>query len=133
MSIYKDNCPVNDFFQINLDENHNNKNIEKETKEDIKNNVHINLTTGLIKYEMVATGQIKEQTIQSETFILLTGRIYYIPVKEGYNSDCFNIIKVYSDFSNKFDVRFVKDNFICIIPLQHGAMIKNNDKICSLI
>ena len=84
-------------------------------------------------YETIATGQKASQKSDINFIRLLRGRIYYVPVKEKHiNSDKFETLKIYSSMSSKIDVRFVKDGMACIVPLQHGVILKTTQHICTI-
>ena len=67
---------------------------------------------------------------------MMQGRMYYIPVfspnfVDNINSDEY-IIKVPSDVASRFDIRYIKDNLACIVPIRHNAILRNNEKLCIL-
>lgn len=57
---------------------------------------------------------------------LLQNRFYFIPVDcdETINSDEYSVIKVFSEFADCIDVRYIKNGVACILPLKHNFKIK---------
>lgn len=84
-----------------------------------------------IGYIFNSTGESNTVAISNGKLQMMQNRTYYIPVNTSVDSDIYNI-KVLSDIADKLDVRFVKDGFACIVPLQHNITIKNEQKICVL-
>ncbi len=86
-----------------------------------------------VEFETTATQQCSTQKTDQKFIRLLKGRIYYIPIKEeGIDSDEYSNLKIYSSSAVKIDVRYVKEGKACIVPLQHGVILKNNEHICSI-
>lgn len=84
-----------------------------------------------IYYIIKATGQEGNINAIDGNLRLMKGRIYYIPVDNNIiNSDDFNILKVFSNLSDKLSVQFVKEGFSCIIPIVHNIQIKNGQRLC---
>lgn len=85
-----------------------------------------------VGYIFNSTGENNTVTISNGKLQMMQNRTYYIPVNTTINSDNYTI-KVLSDVADKFDVRFIKEGFACVVPLQHNITIKNDQKLCVLI
>lgn len=96
--------------------------------------IQIDLTDcDLVEFETAATGQKSKQKTEGKNIRLLSGRIYKLPVNnKTIDSDLFNILKVYSNSANRIDVRYVKNGYACVIPLQHGVILKHDEHLCSI-
>lgn len=79
----------------------------------------------------LATGQ-KGKIIASNKAVtqMYQGRGYLIPVNEEINSDEFANMKIFSDISGILDVKYVKDGFAYIIPIQHSITLDHNQRLC---
>ncbi len=84
-----------------------------------------------IGYLLSATGETSKTTVTNGKLHMMQGRIYYIPVTTNADSDNYQI-KIMSDIADKIDVRFVKDGFVCIVPLQHNVILRNGQRVCLL-
>lgn len=85
-----------------------------------------------IQYKLTATGEKSVCCIIENELKMMHGRIYYVPINCDKNSDDF-IIKVLSDYSENIDVRYIKKNVACLMPLCHNIKIGNNEKFCELL
>lgn len=122
-----------------IDDNENEiiDNIEQdETLEPIPNNIPIfaNLSEPIMKigYILNPTGETNTVTVSNGKLHMMQNRTYYIPVDSDADSDLYTI-KVPSEVADKFDVRFVKDRFVCVVPLQHNVIVRNSQRMCILI
>jgi hypothetical protein len=86
-----------------------------------------------IGYTFLATGEQNILSVSNGRMNLLQGRLYYIPIdKENIDSDEYNI-KVHSDASSRFDIRFVRDGLAAVVPILHNAILKTGERLCILI
>ena len=84
-----------------------------------------------IFYIISATNQEQNTNAIDGKLRLIKGRVYYIPIdKNDIDSDKFNIVKIFSDISDKIDIKFVKEGYCCIIPIIHGYQIKDEQQLC---
>jgi hypothetical protein len=84
-----------------------------------------------IFYIISATNQEQNSNAIDGKLRLIKGRIYYIPIDiKDINSDDYNLLKVFSDISDKLEVKFVKEGYACIIPIIHGYQIKDGQQLC---
>lgn len=86
-----------------------------------------------IGYIFLPTNQQKITKICGGKFPLKQQRLYYIPTSSKINSDDYKIIKVPSNIASKFNIRYVKDGFICVEPIVQNAFLHNNEVLCYLI
>ena len=85
-----------------------------------------------IGYTFLATGEQNILSVSNGRMNLLQGRLYYIPIDKGnINSDEYNI-KVHSDASSRFDIRFVRDGLAAVVPILHNAILKTGERLCVL-
>ena len=84
-----------------------------------------------IGYVFLANGEQNVVSVSNGKLHMMQGRQYYIPVNKEIDSDEYNI-KVHSDAADRFDVRFVKDNFAAIVPTRHNTILKTGEKLCIL-
>ncbi len=120
------------------DENINEIEIEIEqdhTLDPLPSNVSIfaNLSQPIMQigYILNPTGETNMVTVTNGKLHMMQNRTYYIPVATDVDSDLYSI-KVPSEVADKFDVRFVKDRFACVVPLQHNIIIRDGQRICIL-
>ena len=76
-----------------------------------------------------ATTNCSDKIVASnKQLVLLQNRFYFIPVDcdKKINSDNYSIIKVYSEYADSIDVRYIKDGFACVMPLKHNFRIRQN-------
>lgn len=83
-----------------------------------------------VAYTHNSTGEINKVSIVNGKIQMMQGRTYYIPVGTELNSDDYKSIKIPSDMADKIDVRFIKEKYACVVPLQHNTIIKNGQRIC---
>lgn len=91
-----------------------------------------------IDHEIAATGQLYSVPATNGEIKLLSGRIYYIPIScdpkvDNLDSDIYSVIKVFSDIASQIEVRYVKNNKACIVPLKHNTTIQNKQRLCLLL
>jgi len=86
-----------------------------------------------IGYVHLVTNEQNIVTVSNGRINLLQGRMYYIPIDNNADSDDFDNIKIHSDIADRLDVRFVKDNFACVVPIRHNAVLRTGEKLCELI
>lgn len=79
----------------------------------------------------LATGQ-KGKIIASNKSItqMYQGRGYYIPVNKDIDSDEFANMKIFSNIAGILDVKFVKDGYAYVIPIQHSITLNHNQRLC---
>ena len=96
--------------------------------------VHVNFETSSDQIEFVlqATNEKNIVIAANMKLQLIQGRMYYVPVDTKADSDEYGNMKLYSDISEKIDVRYVKNGIACVIPLKHNIFIENNQKLCVL-
>lgn len=96
--------------------------------------IHINiLNIDYVDFEILTTGTKSKQSLENKSIRLLSGRVYKIPITEkNINSDFYGTIKIYSNLATKIDIKYIKDGFVYIVPIQHGFLLKNNIQICSV-
>lgn len=96
--------------------------------------IHLDLIGNSIEFELLATSQKTTQLIDGETVRLISGRMYFLPIKEKeIDSDNYQFLKVYSSAAQIIDVRYVKDGIVCIVPLKHCVTLKHNEHICNIM
>lgn len=83
-----------------------------------------------IGYVHLATNEQNVVEISGGKMNLLHNRMYYIPINNKEVNSDNGTIKVTSDISERFDVRFIKDGFACLVPIKHNAILKNGERIC---
>ena len=83
-----------------------------------------------VRYTISATGQSHAAVASNQSLRMMHGRIYSIPINSEIDSDVYAGIKVYSDLADKIDVRYVKDGFASVIPLQNNTTIKSDQQLC---
>ncbi len=82
-----------------------------------------------INFILTSTSQKHVCCVSENELQMMLGRIYYIPVNTKLNSDNY-IMKVLGNVADQIDVRYIKNEFACIIPLQHNIKLKLNQPIC---
>jgi len=87
-----------------------------------------------VEYVVAATNQKNKMVAANGEVRMMSGKFYFIPVNIGkdIDSDNFANMKMFSDVSDLFDVRYIKNGFACIMPLKHNTIIKNNQRLCIL-
>ena len=83
-----------------------------------------------IGYVHLATNEENVITISGGKMQLLHNRMYYIPVNNKEINSDNGSIKITSDIAERFDVRFVRDGFACLVPIKHNATLKNGERLC---
>lgn len=83
-----------------------------------------------IGYVHLATNEENIVTISGGKMQLLHNRMYYIPVNNKEINSDNGTFKMTSDISERFDVRFVRDGFACLVPIKHNATLKNGERLC---
>jgi|GEM_PF-4863703 len=95
---------------------------------DFENNaVPINciISASNTKYSVLAT---------NKELRLLQNRFYFIPITpDNIDSDNFRNIKIFSDMADQIDIRYIKDGLACIRALKHNILIKDKQRLCSLV
>jgi hypothetical protein len=96
--------------------------------------VHVRFSSNSdsVKIVLQATNQENYVTAANMKLQLIQGRMYYVPIDTNANSDEYGNMKIYSDISEKIDIRYVKNGIACIIPLKHNIFISNNQQLCVL-
>lgn len=97
--------------------------------------VHVSFKTNSDKIAIInkATNEKSTVVAANKRIRLIHGRLYFIPVeKDNVDSDEFGNIKQYSVTADKFNIRYVKEGFACIDPIQHNALIENSQQLCIL-
>ena len=96
--------------------------------------VHVKFVTGgdHVTFVLRATNEENIVIAANKKLQLIQGRMYYVPVDTKANSDEYGNMKVYSDISEKIDIRYVKGGLACVIPLKHNIFIENNQQLCVL-
>ncbi len=96
--------------------------------------VHVKFETSndQVKFILQATNQENQVIAANKKLQLIQGRIYYIPIDSDADSDEYGNMKIYSDISEKVDVRYVKNRIACVIPLKHNIFLENNQQLCVL-
>lgn len=84
-----------------------------------------------IGYIFLATNEQNLLVVSNGIIHMLQGRMYYIPIDKDVDSDDYNI-KVHSDISDRFDIRFVKSGLAAVVPIRHNVILKNGEKLCVL-
>jgi len=100
-----------------------------------KNLIKIDFNDGqAINFILTSTGQKNVCVVSNNELKMMLGRIYYVPVNNKINSDYESInIKILGNIADQIDVRYIKDNLACIIPLQHNIKLSLNQEICKVI
>ena len=84
-----------------------------------------------IEIKSKATGETNKVAAANRRIRLIHGRLYLIPVDNTeVDSDEYGNIKQYSETSDKFEVRYVKNGVACIDPILHNALIENGQRLC---
>jgi len=105
--------------------------IESNNKQGSTIHVKFKFPTESIYYIIAATNQEQNTNAINGCLRLIKGRIYYIPIDNTeIDSDNFNILKIFSDISDKLDVKFVKEGYACVIPIIHNLQIKDKQQLC---
>lgn len=104
--------------------------IQLETKR-ISVNIKLPETITKVGYVLNPTGETNYTSVINGKIRLMQNRTYYIPIDTDVDSDEY-FIKVPSEIAEKIDVRFVKDGYACVIPLQHNISLRNGQRICFL-
>ena len=96
--------------------------------------VHVKFETNgdQVKFVLQATNQENHVIAANKKLQLIQGRMYYVPVDTDADSDEYGNMKIYSDISEKIDIRYVKNSHACVIPLKHNIFIENNQTLCVL-
>ncbi len=84
----------------------------------------------VVAYTHNSTGEVNKVSIINGKLQMMQGRTYYVPVGTEVNSDDYKSIKIPSDMADKIDVRFIKEKYACVVPLQHNTIIKNDQRLC---
>ena len=96
--------------------------------------IKINLSHSIkINYTMCATGERGSVISTNGQSFLAIGRLYEIPITFNGNLDDYNVMKLYGLYSEKFDVRNIRDGLVIIQPLVHSVLIKDCDEIGILL
>lgn len=96
--------------------------------------IHIYFKTNSdrISIRSKATGEKSTVVAANKKLHLIHGRLYFIPVDSKVNSDEYGNIKEFSQTTEKFDIRYVKDGVACVDPIQHNAIIEDGQQLCVL-
>jgi len=96
--------------------------------------IHIYFETNSdrISIRSKATGEKSTVVAANKKLHLIHGRLYFIPVDSKVNSDEYGNIKEFSQTTEKFDIRYVKDGVACVDPIQHNAIIEDGQQLCVL-
>ncbi len=94
--------------------------------------VHVKYKTNCDKLEITNKATQEKNTIvaANKTLRLIHGRLYFIPVDLEINSDEYGNIKQYSETSDKFKIRYIKNGVACIDPIQHNTVLNDGQKLC---
>jgi hypothetical protein len=85
-----------------------------------------------VPFTINATGQNSNSNTDEGCIRLIHGRTYYIPVDTDADSDSYGNLKIFSNVADKIDIRFVKQKFCAIIPIQHNVKIQHGQQLCIL-
>ena len=87
-----------------------------------------------VQFTIIATGQTGNTSISGGKLRLIYGRIYFLPIDtdKSINSDDFANMKMFSDMSDKIDVRYINNQYAAIIPLQNNIMLSDDTRLCVL-
>ena len=112
-------------IQEDLDDKSTNKEGPKELK---PATIHVNFKTDSdqVKFILQATNEENIVIAANRKLQLIQGRTYYVPVDSDADSDEYGNMKIYSDISEKVDVRYVKNGIACVFPLKHNIFIENS-------
>lgn len=83
-----------------------------------------------IEIKSTATGETNKVAAANRKLRLISGRLYFIPVDNDIDSDEYGNIKQYSETSDKFEVRYIKNGVACINPILHNALIQEGTRLC---
>lgn len=118
-------------IQEDLNEEYTKDEGSKELK---PSTIHVKFKTGgdQVKFVLQATNEQNIVIAANRKLQLIQGRTYYVPVDTDVNSDEYGNMKIYSDISEKIDVRYVKDGIACVYPLKHNIFIEDKQQLCVL-
>lgn len=86
-----------------------------------------------LHYTMCATGDKGTVVSTNGRSLLAIGRLYEIPVTFAGNMDSYNVVKLYGQYAEKFEVRNVRDGVAIIQPIIHNIEIQNDEEIGILL
>jgi hypothetical protein len=87
-----------------------------------------------ITYVVNATNQEYEVNAVNGELRLIKGRVYYIPVtNKEINSDECEYIKIFSSLSDKIQIFFVKEGYVCVTPIINNIKIYDEQHICNVV
>jgi len=119
---------IEDTFNVNEKVKTTTKLFNNQIYIDFENNaVPINciISASNTKYSVLAT---------NKELRLLQNRFYFIPITpDNIDSDNFRNIKIFSDMADQIDIRYIKDGLACIRALKHNILIKDKQRLCSLV
>ena len=116
-------------------------NIEKPQQEKNKltespkpSTIHVNFSSNSdkIKIQSKATGEKNVVVAANKKIHLIHGRLYFIPVDSEVNSDEYGNMKQFSETTDKYDVKYIKNSIACIDPILHNAIIEDTQQLCVL-
>jgi len=85
-----------------------------------------------IKIKSKATSEKNVVVAANKKIHLIHGRLYFIPVDSGVNSDEYGNMKQFSATTDKYDVKYIKDGVACVDPILHNAIIEDSQQLCVL-
>ena len=96
--------------------------------------IHVDFKTNSDKIQIISKATQEKNTIvaANKKLRLIHGRLYFIPVDKNVNSDEYGNIKQFSETSDKFEIKYIKDGFACINPVQHNTQLINGQQLCIL-
>lgn len=95
---------------------------------------HVKFKGNSDKIDIIIKATQEKSTIAAanKSLRLIQGRLYYVPVDIELDSDEYGNMKQYSQTSDKFVVRYIKDGFACIDPVQHNTQLIDGQQLCIL-
>lgn len=96
--------------------------------------IHVNFSSNSDKIQIKskATGEKSLVVAANKRIHLIHGRLYFIPVDSEVNSDEYGNMKQFSQTTDKYDVKYIKDGKACIDPILHNAIIDDAQQLCVL-
>jgi hypothetical protein len=94
--------------------------------------IHVSFKTNSDQIKIInkATNEKSAVVAANKKIRLINGRLYFIPIDHDMNSDEYGNMKQYSETSDKFIVRYIKEGTACIDPIQHNALVENGQTLC---
>lgn len=97
--------------------------------------IHVKFKSNTDQIKIISKATSEKSTVAAANrkIRLINGRLYFIPVdNENIDSDKYGSMKQYSETADKFIVRYIKDGFACVDPIQHNVLVENEQRLCVL-